>query len=217
MLGYKGKVGWTQHEDGLAVKFPNKKFGEFAYVLKIEGEGLFPEREEYVEMEIPFTTAGGKEGNPVEDVREVRIVAKGENKQLQLSELYVVGTATQAQYAFVGMYSNKIHNLSIFGEGVASSSYGDMTPELIMDNNVNGNQWMGSIARTEVEKDPYLGVKFDWSVKCAGIIIYPEMSEREKLMKEAWLQCFNSKGEMILDKPLSELVASPDEKMILPF
>ncbi len=217
MLGHKGKVAWSQHNDGLSVLFPPRKFGDLAYVFKIEGENMFPEREEYVEMEIPFTTAGGKEGNPIEDVREVRVVVKGENKQLQLSELYVIGTADEAKNVFLGMYHNKIHNLSIFGEGVSSSVVGDMSPNLITDNNVNGNLNMRSIARTEVSKDPYLGVKFDWAVKVAGITLFPEMTEREKLIEEASIECYNSKGVKVFDKPLKEIVSRVDERVILPF
>ncbi len=147
----------------------------------------------------------------------MRVVVKGEKKQLQLSELYVIGTAAQAQNAFVGMYSNKIHNLSIFGQGVASSTFGDMTPNLINDNNVNGNLFMKSIARTKVSKDPYLGVKFDWPMKCAGITIFPEMSEREKLIEEASIECYNSKGEKIFDKELKDIISRAEERVILPF
>ncbi|MFI3248515.1 MAG: alpha-L-fucosidase [Rikenellaceae bacterium] len=217
LIGYDGKIAWSQQEDGLSVKFPNKKFGEFAYVLKIEGDNLFPEREEYVEMEIPFDFEGHNGGKALEDVREVRVTVKGDNKQLQLSELYVVGTAESAQSMFTGMYHNKIHNLSLLAAGVASSSEDDMTPDKANDNNVNGNLHMQSIARTQVESNPYIGMKFDISIKTAGVIIYPEMSEREKLMEEASLQCFNSKGEMIFDQPLKDIVASPDTKIILPF
>lgn len=169
LIGTKDKVIWAQHNDGLSVKFPAYQFGEYAYVLKIEGDNMFPEREEYVEMEIPFDFNGGE---ALKDVHEVRVAVKGENKQLQLAELYVVGTAPKVH--------QKIHNLSIFGSAFASSVEGDMTANLVNDNNLNGNLYMKSIARTKVSDNPYIGVKFDWAVEVAGIILYPEMNEREK-------------------------------------
>ncbi len=217
MIGHKGKIAWSQHDDGLSVKFPNLKFGDLAYVLKIEGDNMFPEREEYVEMEIPFAFEGFHDGKNMEDVREVRVTAKGQNKILQLAELYVVGTAPKAQGMFAGMYANKAHSLTILGEMYASSVKDGMYPSLANDNNVNGNPHMRSIASTKAENNPYIGVKFDFSVNTAGIIIYPEMSERDKLLREASLQCYNSKGEKIFDKPLKDIVASPETKVILPF
>jgi alpha-L-fucosidase len=35
LLGYKGKVKWEHHPDGLRIDFPKEKPCEFAYCLKI--------------------------------------------------------------------------------------------------------------------------------------------------------------------------------------
>ena len=53
LLGATGKVQWKQSADHLSVSFPKNKPCEFAYVFKIEGEGLFPKRtNEYLDIAI---------------------------------------------------------------------------------------------------------------------------------------------------------------------
>ena len=42
LLGYDGKVTWTQSPDGLVVTMPDKKVSEFTTALKITGAGLAP-------------------------------------------------------------------------------------------------------------------------------------------------------------------------------
>ena len=206
LIGYSGKISWSQHQDGLNVTFPKRQFGEFAYVLKIEGDNMFPKREEYVEIEIPFAFNGGE---AIKGVREVRVVAKGENKQLQLAEIYVVGTSPTIH--------RKIHNLSIFGRPVASSTVASMTPELLNDNNVNGNMYLKSIARTQVSDNPYLGVVFDWDVETAGVILYPEMNDCQRIIDEAYIECYDVNGKLIFNQPVEKIVADTGKKVILPF
>lgn len=36
-------------------------------------------------------------------------------------------------------------------------------------------------------------------------------------MREAILECYNAKGEVVYSKPLSEVVVSSEEKIIIPF
>jgi alpha-L-fucosidase len=40
LLGSKARLDWSQTEEGLAVKLPAVKPCDFAYALKITGEGL---------------------------------------------------------------------------------------------------------------------------------------------------------------------------------
>ncbi len=195
LIGANGKTQWSQREDGLALFFPTHKFSDYAYVFKITGENMFPERKEFVEIDVPLVQ--GEEYIP--DIKEVRLVAKGEDKSVEIAELYTIGVVTGV--------NSKEHNLARFGIATTSGDVQGMEASLAFDNNLNGNYNMSSIARTEVGEDPYIGIRYDTSAKLGRVLIYPEMSSRAKVVEECWLEIYDVNGALIFDKPLSEIAA----------
>lgn len=196
LIGNEGKTVWSQREDGLALFFPSHKFSDYAYVFKITGENLFPERKEYVEIDVPL----GKGESNIEKIKEVRLVAKGSNKSVELAELYTVGVVTGV--------NNKEHNLARFGIATTSGTEQGMDANLAFDNNLNGNYNMSSIARTEVGTNPYIGIKYDTTADLNRVLIYPEMNSRAKVIEECSLQLIDSEGNIFFDKPLSEIASA---------
>lgn len=191
LLGYDGKVKWNANEDALLLQFPAKKFGEYAYVFKIEGENLFPERKEYQEISIPLII----NGKAMRDVKEVRIVANGKNKQLDLAEIYVIGNAGNA---------GKTHNISRYGSPIGSKTVQGMGLDLLVDNNLNGNLNMESITRTEVGRNPYLGLKTNVPAVVESVLLYTEMNSRQEIIDECSIQIINKDNKVIFDKPIKE-------------
>lgn len=196
LIGHKGKVEWTQRPDGLSLTFPSHKFSEYAYVFKIKGDNLFPERKEYVEIDVPLTVG---EDVYLPNIKEIRIVAKGEKKSVELAEIYTIGTVRKGV---------KEHNLARYGAPISSKCVYGMGAELAFDNNLNGNRNMSSIAKTTVGNNPYIGIKYDGKASISRVMLYPEMSSRAKVVAEYSLQVIDADGNMLIDKPLSEIAAA---------
>ncbi|MFI3247841.1 MAG: alpha-L-fucosidase [Rikenellaceae bacterium] len=193
LIGSPSDVSWVQRADGLSVKFPKYKFGDYAYVLKIEGEGLFPERREYEEIMLNF----GDRENFIADIQEVRLISKGSQKKLTLAELYVCGVKAN---------SNKIHNFAMSGTPISSELEQNLSATLAFDNNLNGNPLVGSIVRTAVADDPYVGVELEFPISLTDMFVYAQMGGSEELIDDAWVECYDKSGALIIDKPIREFL-----------
>ncbi len=193
LIGNKGKTEWSQRADGLSLFFPSHKFSDYAYVFKIKGENLFPERKEYVEIDVPV---GEVYGSNIKSVKEVRIVANG-NKSVEMAEMYIIGLPQ-------GMYG-KEHNLARFGEPISSKCVSGMEAGLAFDNNLNGNYNMSSIVRTEAAKGAFVGLKFDKTAVISRVLLYPEMNSRDKLIADCSIEIVDNTGKVLLSKPLAEI------------
>ncbi len=192
LLGYDKKVNWVQRNDALSLTFPSHKFGEYAYVFKIEGENLFPERKEYREIDMAIGLGiGGMKG-----VREVRVVAN-DNRAVELAELYVIGTFGGA----------KDHNLARFGAPISSGMDDGFDALLAFDNHVNGNRKVGSIAKTKAQKGAYLGLRLDKAAEVDRIQLFTEMNSREEVLENYTLQVFDNNGKMLVNKPIKEIAS----------
>lgn len=194
LIGYDKKVKWVQHDTDLSLHFPTHKFSEYAYVFKITGDNLFPERREYREIDIPIAI----KGLPAENVSEVRIVAKGQNTSVDFAELYVIG--------LIG--KGKEHNLGDVCTPTSSGTLKGMDAMLAFDNNLNGNPNMNSIAKTKATKDAYIGAKFDGPATVARVMIYPEMNSRDRVITDYSVQVIGKNGEIVFEKPLKEIALS---------
>ncbi|MFR9650781.1 MAG: alpha-L-fucosidase [Rikenellaceae bacterium] len=192
MLGTDKKVNWVQRDDALSITFPSHKFGKYAYTFKIEGENLFPERKEYVEIDIPTATADGS----LTGVREVRVVAN-DTRALEMAEIYVVGT----------LGNGKAHNLARFGTPISSGTLPGMGANLAFDNHVNGNRKVGTIAQTESGKNAYLGLKLDKAAKVDRVHLFTEMNSRKDIIENCTLQVYDGNGKLLLNKPVKEMVS----------
>ncbi len=193
LIGAKGKTQWSQRADALSLSFPSHKFSDYAYVFKVKGENLFPERREFKEIDMPISK--GEDGF-VDGIKEVRLVAKGQNKSVEIAELYVVGVSQKGQ---------KEHNISRLGAPISSGTISGMDASLAFDNNLNGNRKVGSIAKSELGTNSYIGITFDSLVKLSRIMVYTEMDSRDKTLSECTLQVIGKNGEMILEKPFAEI------------
>ena len=191
LLGYDKPVKWVQHDTDLSLHFPSHKFSEYAYVFKITGDNLFPERREYREIDIPLAI----DGRAIRNVAEVKIVAKGENTSVDFAELYVIGT----------LGKGKEHNLGDVCTPTTSGTVGGMDAMLAFDNNLNGNPNMNSIAKTIATKDAYIGAKYDAPATINRVMIYPEMHSRDRVIKECSVQVIGTDGKILLDKALKDL------------
>ncbi len=192
LLGYKGKVEWASNEDALSLFFPTHKFSDYAYVFKVKGENLFPERKEYQEIMVPLAT----EEAPMKGVKEVRIVNKGNNKVVELAEMYVIGHAGN---------KGKTHNVARYGTAIGSEVEKGMDLNMLLDNNLNGNRKTASILSTIPAKNPYLGYRANSIADVESVMLYTEMDSRDMVINNYSLQLLDKNGKVILDKPVKDI------------
>ncbi len=191
LIGYPGKVKWSSRQDALSLTFPSHKFSEYAYVFKVEGENMFPERKEYQEISVPLTAS---EEEALKGVREVKVTRKGQGA-LELAELYTIGTADW----------NKIHNMARLGIPTSSGCVDGFGAALAFDNHLNGNRNMSSIARTKAGVDTYLGIKYDIPVKLTQVLLYTEMNSKRDVYDNTEVTVYGENGKVLLQKMVKDL------------
>ena len=192
LLGSDKKVKWVQHDTDLSLHFPTHKFGEYAYVFKITGENMFPERNEYREIDVPILI----NEKFIPNVKEVRVVAKGDKTSVDFAELYVIGT----------LGKGKEHNLADVSSPISSEMEKGMDAMLAFDNNLNGNLNMNSIAKTKSTKNAFIGSTLDAPATISRVMIYPEMNSRDRVINTCSVQVIDKNGKIIFDKPIKDIV-----------
>ncbi len=75
---------------------------------------------------------------------------------------------------------------------------------MAFDNILNGNPVVGSVVRTAVSNDPYIGVKLEFPISLTDMFLYAQMGGTEELINNAWVQCYDKTGKLIIDKPIKE-------------
>ncbi len=192
LIGAPGKTQWASRQDALSLSFPAKKFSEYAYVFKVKGENLFPERKEFQEIVVPVAADDAN----IAGVKEVRISKKGKGS-LQLAELYTMGSTGKG----------KPHNMARLGAPISSGCVSGFSAGLAFDNNLNGNVNMGSMARTKVGENPYIGITYDVPVQLNSVILYTEMGSRAETLNDTIVTLYDKSGKVILEKTVKEIAA----------
>ena len=187
MIGSNEKIHWKQTGDALSVTFPKVKPCEFAYVLKIEGVGLFPEREkEYRRLEIPIG----------QEVDRVRISIPGKDEQLALAEIVAIGVADWGTRG----------NLAPEGKVRSSSQLPGTEPEKAIDKNFNGHPNIKSFVQTEREDSPWFELKLAKPTKLLSIELFEALLADDSLTKQGVIECFGSSGDSLFRRPIASFL-----------
>lgn len=177
-LGVDDDLLWGVSDEALRVKFPDTIDKEqYAYVLKIEGDGLFPKREneyEYIEVAID-----------VMEAKKIRITLQDDNI-LALSEV---------------VSFNRNHSIKKLNP---SSSSVDNTAPLsrLIDGNTNGSECMASIAKSLREENPHMTIEFGYAQELTKVQIFPAMGHYQRLKEHGKLEVLNKKNEVIFTTDL---------------
>ena len=178
-LASKQSVEWGVNSDALYLKLPNDlDRNSFAYVLKIEGDGLFPQRDnEYDFIEIPIAKS---------DAKKVRITLQTKGV-LALSEVILF---------------DKNHSIKKITP--SSSSTDTMAPlERIIDGNANICESMRSIAKTKYENCPYIEFEIGWCKELTRMQIFPAQGYKKQLIESGIIEVFDKDNNLISTSKLN--------------
>ncbi|QBG48375.1 hypothetical protein EGM51_13595 [Verrucomicrobia bacterium S94] len=180
LIGSEEKILWKQKKNALEIVFPEKKPCEFAYVFKVKGKGLFPERPtEYIRLELPTTERR---------VSRIRVTVPGRNKQLALAELIAVGK-TQTGWAKV--------NLAAEGSVRASSEIAGFEAKRAFDKNYNGHPGLASVYKSEIENNPWIEVTLPHPARLTAIEIFGALDGGQTLWNEGVAEYFDAAGQSL--------------------
>lgn len=176
MIGVDKPLKWKQTEDGLTVTFPKKKPCEYAYALKIEGQGLFPERaDEYRDLKIPVA-------NLKRPIATVKISIPGKNNTLALAE--VMGAEA--------IQGNRNKNAFVRAAVELNSVADGKTAERVIDWNTNAHPTFDSVACTKVSDNPTLTITLDKPTKLKHLLLFGDMEHFESLVKDGVVELFDA-------------------------
>lgn len=185
MLGSDEPIAWTVSNDALNVSFPETAPGPYAYVFKIEGDGLFPQRAaEYLPIEIPL---------PKGKAAAIRIRLPGKKQQLSIAEVVTIGPSDWAK-------------INLAPKGALSMSSRETDPMLAVDLNMNGHPDMKSVARTKEEDNPWLMLTLEKPIPLLGFEIYAGMENYKNFVKEGVVECLDADGTVIFSAKISDCV-----------
>lgn len=198
MLGTKRKIQWSARPSGLSITFPERPENddELAYVFKITGDNMFPERKEYEAIDIALPEV-------IKGVKEVRVVLPGKNKQLSLAELYTVGRRDR----------HKPHNIAMYSQPTASSlCAGSAALSNLFDNDVNGNPIRKGIISTKKSDSPWINLNFDRPENLESVHLFAKMGERKMLEAGVELILLDKNGKELLRSKINEINADTHEQ-----
>lgn len=195
LIGSVEKIQWTQKKAALSILFPKVKPCEFAYVFKIQGDGLFPKRRsEYIRLELP--TGKGK-------VSRIRVSIPGSGKQLALAELIAVGRPPVG-WAKV--------NLAALGTVQSSSELVGYEAKRAFDKNYNGHPSRTSVFKSRKEDDPWIDVTFTQPATLSCVEIFGALQDGDALLKDGIAEYFDANGKSLGTKKLAAFVDTYAEK-----
>ncbi|MFI3280554.1 MAG: alpha-L-fucosidase [Rikenellaceae bacterium] len=174
------RVEWGVGADALHVKLPRDlPRDQFAYVLKIEGKGLFPERrDEYEYIEIPIGVSAPK---------RARITLKGEGT-VALSEVILFDK-----------------NHSVKKLKVTASSCDATSPlSRVIDGNANQSPSQRSIAKTQSESNPYMELEIGYAKELTRAQIFPAHGHSRQIIEGGILEVFDKDGAVIFTTELKD-------------
>ena len=181
MIGVENPLEWEQTKEGLVVDFPKEKPCEYAYALKLDGKGLFPERaDEYLDLKIPVK-------NPQEPIASIKVSIPGRNKTLALAE--VMGAER--------IKGNRNKNALVRAAVELSSVEGGKTAERVIDWNTNAHPTFDSVARTQISDNPTLTITLDKPTKLKNILLFGDMEHFDSLVEEGVVEFFGAEGESL--------------------
>lgn len=176
MLGSADRIAWNLTDDALSVSFPKSAPCEYAYVFKIEGEGLFPERAtEYLPVHVE---------PPKGKVSALRITLPGKKQQLSIAEVVIVGRTEWAK-------------LNRVPEGSITMSSCETDPMLAADLNMNGHPNMHSVARSNIEDSPWMLVTLPEPFEILDMEILQGMENAEAFSKQGIIEALDADGKVI--------------------
>lgn len=189
MLGSDEPIRWEQFDEKLSILAPENTPGDYAYVFKISGIGLFPDRsEEYIRYEIPVN----------QKVEKIRVSIPGQMKQLSLAEIVAMGVFDWGTRG----------NLAPAGSVEASSFKKGSVPELAIDRNFNGHPNMSSSFESEVEASPWIELKLKKPKKVMAVELFGALESSEVLFKEGRIEFYDDEGTLVMEGMLSELAVA---------
>ncbi|WP_322607328.1 alpha-L-fucosidase [Pontiella agarivorans] len=176
MLGSGERIKWDLKDDALRISFPEKPPCEYAYVFKIEGKGLFPERApEYLPVHVE---------PPKEKVAALRISLPGHKQQLSIAEVVAVGRSNWAKI-------NRVPEAEI------TMSSCETDPMLAADLNMNGHPNMHSVARSETETDPWMLVTLPEPMNILDLEVLGGMENWDAFSKNGKIEALDADGKVI--------------------
>ncbi|MGC6456423.1 MAG: alpha-L-fucosidase [Coraliomargaritaceae bacterium] len=188
MIGVEKPLPFTQRENGLVVEFPKEKPCDYAYVIKIEGDGLFPERaDEYRELTIPNT----REDKPIQTVK---IILKGENKILALAEVMGIKRSS----------GNSNKNAFTEAKAALSSVASGRTADRVIDWNTNGHPNQQSVAYSKKEKDPTLTIRLDEPTKLKHLHLFGAMEHFDDLIRNGIVEFYLDDGRLLASESIQK-------------
>ena len=181
MIGVNKALSFKQTKKGLVVKFPKDKPCDYAYALKIEGDGLFPERsDEYRELTIPNT----RENKPIQTVK---ITVLGENKTLALAEVMAVKRSS----------GNSNKNAFTEASAELSSVADGQTGDRAIDWNTNAHPTFKSVACSKKEEDPTLTIHLNEPAKLKHLLLFGGMEHFEDLVQDGIVEFYLADGRLL--------------------
>ena len=166
---------WELSKENLSIQLPKADSTQYAYAYKIEGEGLFPTREdEYLNVHIKH------EGLP--DVAKVVISIEGE-AQLALAEVFVKG---DAKFHWTHDYAVE-----------ASSVQGDCVATLAIDENTNEHPDMHTTAMTQQEANPSFTVSLKKPIKFTALQLFPSIQNRKDFLEKGSVKLLDKDGKVL--------------------
>jgi alpha-L-fucosidase len=192
LIGSNEKIEWEQGSDALSISFPQEKPSDFAYVFKIEGKGLFPQREtEYINIALRISDV---------EANKIRVRIPGKNKQLSLAELVVIAKIRGNQ------------NVAIKAIPKLSTTFSDCVASNAIDLNMNGHKNLKSLAITKVSINPSFTLQLDKTYKINKVNLFASMEGFESLIKEGIVEGLNAKGEVVFSKKLIDVAKEAAEE-----
>lgn len=196
LLGADEPIRWQHTQDALTIHFPAEKPCDFAYVYKIEGQGLFPDREN----EYPFVQMHFAE-EPT--VSSIRISLPGEDNQLSISE--VVFITDKRKWG-------SSQNVADLGQVSQSSTLNGQNANRAIDLNKSGHPTLGSMAETKISSNPWLLLKLDKPRPLHRFDVFAGMTNHKLLFAEGIIELMDVDGKVVYSDTIAEAVKLPEPK-----
>lgn len=188
MLGCNEKILFNQTNDGLNIKFPDKKPCDIAYTFRIKGDNIFPDVDEYKDIQLHFA-------NELKNVTDIKIILPGKSKSLNISELVVTSSRLK----------NEKKNITRRFDISTSPLTDNTTIEMMIDGEQNGNMNMNSVVQTIKTTDPFIALHSDDPHFLENILIFTEMNSYDEIYNSAIIQVKDNSGRIILNGKLKDL------------
>ncbi len=186
-LDSKAKVKWTQSDDAVTIAMSTADTHPFGTVYKIEGSGLFPQREsEYFVVEKEFTC---------NNAASARISLDGE------------GTLAISEVLFI---ENRRHVVALTSSSMSSQS-GDCVVERASDTHATEHLRMNTTAMTTREKNPSMEFVFKKPTTTYKVQIFPEITHRTEFLSKGVIEIFDKDGKSLARYRASELLTSANQ------